>query len=242
VERTDGHAPGPPRRTGRPPRISREQIARAAVEVGLSDLTLKAVAEHLGVSVAALYHHVDGKDDLMRLAADRSATRLRLPADVGQHWAVWLLEWAAYNHDAFVADPALLEQYLEGAISPEVIARNAQSILEVLVRQGFGADDALEAYEVVTTCALGTAINAIRDSRSAARGRPRAADEIRQVAVDDPEHLALVHEAVTRRTAPGADRATDRFRAVITGIAALRGDDADEVAAVLAGTEPATGA
>src|SRR3954469_17552760 len=90
----------PGRRRGRPPRISQDQIADAALEVGLSELTLRAVADHLGVTVAALYHHVDGKDALLRLAADRSARRLTVPEDHGQHWAVWLLEWAAYNRAA----------------------------------------------------------------------------------------------------------------------------------------------
>ena len=50
----------PHRKAGRPPRISRAMIAEAANELGLDGLTLKAVADHLGVTVAALYHHVAG--------------------------------------------------------------------------------------------------------------------------------------------------------------------------------------
>ena len=79
---------------GRPPRISRQMIAEAAHELGLDGLTLRAVADHLDVSIAALYHHVSGKDDLMRLAAEYSAANVPIPQDVGQHWAVWLQEWA----------------------------------------------------------------------------------------------------------------------------------------------------
>src|SRR5262245_13502271 len=108
-------------KVGRPARISRRAIAEAANEIGLSQLTLRAVAERLGVSVASLYHHVDGKDDLLRLAAEYTAARTPIPQAHGQHWAVWLLEWAFYNRDAFAAEPALLEQYLDGAISAEVI-------------------------------------------------------------------------------------------------------------------------
>src|SRR3954452_16282727 len=93
----------PPRRVGRPPRIDREAIAKAAHEVGLGNLTLKAVAERLGVSVAGLYHHIDGRDDLVRLATEYTVMRVKVPEDRGQHWAVWLLEWATYNHRTFVA-------------------------------------------------------------------------------------------------------------------------------------------
>ncbi len=53
-------------KVGRPPRISRQMIAEAANEIGLDGLTLRAVADHLDVTIAALYHHVSGKDDLMR--------------------------------------------------------------------------------------------------------------------------------------------------------------------------------
>jgi AcrR family transcriptional regulator len=52
-------------RVGRPPSIDRSMIADAAAEIGLENLTMKAVAERLGVSVTGLYHHVAGRDDLM---------------------------------------------------------------------------------------------------------------------------------------------------------------------------------
>ena len=55
---------------------------------------------------------------------------------------MWLLEWAAYNRPRFVADPALLEQFIDGAVSPAVIARNAEAFLAVLVRQGFTVPEA----------------------------------------------------------------------------------------------------
>src|SRR4051794_21547357 len=119
-------------RLGRPPRINRQMIAEAAHDLGIERLTLRDVAEHLGVSVAALYHYVAGKDDLLRLAAEYSAARVPLPEDHGQHWALWLLEWATYNRDAFVARPGLLAQFLEGAISADAIAANVNAILGLL--------------------------------------------------------------------------------------------------------------
>jgi AcrR family transcriptional regulator len=146
------------RKAGRPPRISRAMIAEAAHELGLDGLTLKAVADHLGVSVAALYHHVSGKDDLLRIAAEESTRAIPLPVDRGQHWAQWLLDWANYNRAVFTAQPGLLGQYLEGAIQPESVVQNLDAILTVLVAQGFTVEDANAAYELVTSCALGTVV------------------------------------------------------------------------------------
>ena len=101
---------------GRPARIDRAMIARAAYEIGLDRVTMKAVADHLGVSVPGLYHHVQGRDDLMRLGAEYSAAQIHVPIDHGQHWSAWLLEWANYSHDAFVAQPALLGQFLNSSL------------------------------------------------------------------------------------------------------------------------------
>ena len=170
------------RKVGRPPRIDRAMIGRAAHEVGMADLTVKRVADHLGVSVAGLYHHVEGRDDLLRLAAEYSATRLPAPADRGQHWALWLLEWANHNRDAFVSEPGLLGQYLDGAISTEAIADNVDAILGVLVRQGFSIHEARAAYDLVSVCAVGSAVAEIREKSAADAGRPLAADHLRVLA------------------------------------------------------------
>ena len=156
-----------PRPVGRPPRINRLMIAEAAHDIGLEGLTLRAVADHLGVSIAALYHHVKSKDDLLRVAAEYSASRVPLPVDRGQHWAVWLYEWAVYNRDVFLARPGLLARYLEGAISAEAIAGSIDTIIGRLVDQGFDVLEANEANELVTSCALGTAVAALRQQEAA---------------------------------------------------------------------------
>jgi AcrR family transcriptional regulator len=200
-------------------------IAQAAHELGLEGLTLKAVADHLEVSVAALYHHVAGKDDLMRLAAEVSLHAVPMPDDRGQDWATWLLEWARYNHDVFLSQPALLSQYLEGAIATEVIAERTDLILRVLVREGFEAREAMSAYELVSSFAIGAAVAAIRERNAAAAGQS-IASEYRRLLADRPRtdlpHLrALVRGAGTARTATFDERA----RTLIAGIAARRGED-----------------
>jgi AcrR family transcriptional regulator len=219
------------RKVGRPPRIDRDKIAQAAHEVGMADLTIKAVADQLGVSVAGLYHHIDGKADLLRLAAEYSATRLPTPVDHDQHWSLWLLEWATYNRNAFMAEPGLLTQYLEGAISAEAIADNADAILGLLVRQGFAILEARAAYELVSSCAIGSAISATRERQAARAGRSVMAEHLRVLAQRDPSDLPylrlLVAEAATRPDEPFLSRITT----VLIGIAIRHGDDWHDVVA-----------
>jgi AcrR family transcriptional regulator len=216
---------------GRPPRINRQMIAEAAHELGLEQLTLKAVADHLGVSIAALYHYVKGKDDLLRLAAEYAASRVPLPEDHGQHWAIWLLEWATYNRDVFLARQGLLAQYLDGAISPESIAPNVDTILGVLVRQGFTVTEANATYELVSSCALGTAVATIRERQSARAGRSVAAAYrrlVRQRKADDLPYLrALLEEADAGVRRPFEENVAT----ILIGVAIRRGDDWHEIEA-----------
>ena len=54
------------KRIGRPPRIDLAAIADAVLVIGFDDVTMRRVADHLGVSVPGLYHYVKGRDDLLR--------------------------------------------------------------------------------------------------------------------------------------------------------------------------------
>ena len=220
-------------KVGRPPRISRQMIAEAANEIGLEGLTLRAVADHLGVTIAALYHHVSGKDDLMRAAAEHSAATVPIPQDTGQHWAVWLQEWAAYNHDVFLAQPALLAQYLEGAIPMETIAVNVDRILGLLVRDGFTVLDANAAYEVVTACALGSAVIATRERAAIESGRSLRKAHAAVVA-SQADH-ELPHLEALLRDLPHAGRRSfrERVHTALRGIASERGVTWSSVQAAL---------
>ena len=225
-------------RVGRPPRINREMIAEAAHDLGLDGLTLKAVADHLGVSIAALYHHVEGKDDLMRLAAEYSATKVPLPKDTGQHWALWLLEWARYNRDAFLAQPGLLAQYLEGAISAESIAGNIDVILGLLVRQGFSITEANAAYNLVTSCAIGTAVAVIREREASNVGRSALSEHERILAQTPEDELPYLRALLA--AVPTSERPTfrERITTVLIGIAIRHGEDWRSVVGIIEAAPP----
>jgi len=208
-------------RVGRPPRIDRAAIARAAAEIPMQDLTLRSVAERLGVSVPSLYHHVRGRDDLIRLAATQSAQRMSIPVDHGQHWAVWLYEWAVYTSSSFANDPELLKHFIDGAIGPEVMAANVDAAMGLCMRHGFTAAEAREAYQLVSECALGAAISAIRDRRAEEDGVPFDL-AVRSLIAQGGE---LPHLAELIRAADFAGHVSLRrqITTVLAGIAALRG-------------------
>ena len=227
--------PTPAKRpVGRPPRISRQSIAEAASEIGLADLTLRAVADRLGVSITGLYHHIQDKDDLMRLAAEYSATRVQLPEDRGQHWAVWLLEWASYSREVFLAQPGLLGQFLEGAISMEAIAEKVDTMLDLLVRQGFTLVEANAAFSLVNSCAVGSAVQAIREAKAATAGRASVAEHRRVLAQHGPDELVHLRGLLADPAAATPPFAV-QLTTVLIGIAARRGESLGSVPALRTG-------
>lgn len=213
-------------RIGRPARIDRDAIARAVLEIGVDDATIKRVAAHLGVSVPGLYYYVRGRDDLLRLAAELTLARTEPPVYEGQHWARWLREWARHTRSSMAANPTLLEQYLAGGLADGRIFASIGIVVEVLTDAGLAPEAAVAAWGVVGAVALGSAVQDVRfgtDDAAAWAERARAV-----LAGPDGvggEALAAFLEAQS------ADRDTefeDRLTTVLVGIAVRSGLPVDD--------------
>jgi TetR/AcrR family transcriptional regulator, tetracycline repressor protein len=67
--------------------LDQTQVVGAALtlldEVGLDELTMRRLAEHLGVKAASLYRHVRSKDDLLALLGDEISAEIPLPSQAG---------------------------------------------------------------------------------------------------------------------------------------------------------------
>jgi hypothetical protein len=146
-----------------------------------------------------------------------------VPVDQGQHWAVWLRQWARYNRDAFVAEPALLARYLGGDIASTTIAARLEEVLRVLVRSGFTLREANAAYDLVTSCALGSAVGTIR-ARQVADGGPSVLslgeNMVGDALLDSVPTLAALFDEIRQHGGPSFDQ---QITTVLRGIAAQRG-------------------
>lgn len=218
-------APAPAGRVGRPPRIDRAAIAAAVLELGLDGISMKAVADHLGVSVPGLYHHVRNRKELLLLAAEHSMARVRPPEDRGQHWDEWLREWARHVCASFGDEPEVLAQFMSGAIRWEAMVDVIDSVLQVLGRDGFDPPAALAAWDTVACYAVGAAADEIRRRGAAAEGRSTLAELHRVTALRPPHELAGVRALLERPPLRLEQDVEDQLTTVLVGIAARRGED-----------------
>ncbi|WP_338896849.1 TetR/AcrR family transcriptional regulator C-terminal domain-containing protein [Streptomyces sp. TG1A-60] len=79
----------PPAPRHEPP-LSRERITEAAIalldEEGMERLTMRHLAERLGVGATTLYWHIDTKDDVVDLATDAIFAEAPLPDEQDGNW------------------------------------------------------------------------------------------------------------------------------------------------------------
>src|ERR1043165_7723087 len=103
-------------RRGRPPRIDHSAIVAAVREIGTENVTMRRVAEHLGISLPGLYHHVKNQDDLLRLATESALVMSPPPRYSGEHWATWMRSYASYIRTVLASEPALVEKFVTGGV------------------------------------------------------------------------------------------------------------------------------
>ncbi|HUY75380.1 MAG TPA: TetR/AcrR family transcriptional regulator C-terminal domain-containing protein, partial [Ktedonobacterales bacterium] len=138
-------APEPrPERRG----LDRAQIIEAALalldEVGLEGLTMRRLAERLGVKAASLYWHVQDKDDVLDLMADAICAEIRPPAK-DLSWRVMTEELAWECRRVYLSHrDAALVLAATPPLGPNRI-RLMELAFSVLLQGGFMPRDAVYA-------------------------------------------------------------------------------------------------
>jgi AcrR family transcriptional regulator len=219
------NAPSPTRRVGRPPRIDRDAIAQAVLNLGLDGISVKAVAEHLGVSAQGLYHHVRNRKELLLLAAEYSVSRMPAPEDRGQHWDEWLREWARHVYVSFVDEPEVVAHFLSGDLRWEAMVDVIDSVLQVLGRAGFDPPAALAAFDTVALYAVGAAAHEIRRQRAAREGRSTLAELHRVTSSRPADELPGVRALLKTPPLHLEQDFEEQLTTVLVGIAARRRED-----------------
>ena len=211
-----------PKRIGRPPRIDKDAIARAVLEIGFDEVTMKRAAEHLGVSVPGLYHYVRGRDDLIRLAADHAMSGVALPVYKGQTWEDWLREWGRYIDRSMSLRPEVLQHFLTASIDDTRVIEVMGGALDRLVELGLTPEFAFEAWQMVAAVATGAAAGRVRERSAAESGQPWIARVHSILARMEPSELPALRAIASSRLPNAAQNLDRQLDTVIAGLQARR--------------------
>ncbi|MBN9791409.1 MULTISPECIES: TetR/AcrR family transcriptional regulator [unclassified Pseudonocardia] len=135
-----GNRPGPK------PRLTREEIVEAAVEVGVDRLSVAAVADRLGVAPGTLYRYVDGLEEIAAAAVALVFARTALP-DTTQGWRAFLEAEAALAFDLLLRYSGLIQDL--GADLSAVAGDRMRRIVAALHGAGFGTSAAVRVADAV---------------------------------------------------------------------------------------------
>lgn len=138
--------------------LDRARITATALEmideVGVEKLTMRAVAARLDVSAMALYHHVEDKDELLRMVGDDVLGRLQLPDPDAGDWREQFTAVSLAAVDALLEVPGLSSVLLSSKMLPNA-RRLVQFCIGQFERGGLDHDKAQEVYAGVQTLVLG---------------------------------------------------------------------------------------
>ena len=141
--------------------LSRERVLRAAVEVadvgGISGLTIRSLAQELGVKPMSVYHHVANKDEILDGIVDIVFSEIELPTAEG--------EWLSEIHKRAGSARRVLRRHpwaiglLESRTSPgPATLRHHDANIAVLRAAGFSVEMTAHAYALIDSFVYGFAL------------------------------------------------------------------------------------
>ena len=145
-------------RRGPAPQLDRDRIVARALEIvdaeGVAALSLRRLADDLGVTPMALYWHVADKADLLELVGHRVLEEIAIPERAGA--------WTDQLRDIH---RAMFTSFLRHRNAAEVVAGRArfgpdglaafERILAILLEAGFTPEAAFDAYQSLYLFTLG---------------------------------------------------------------------------------------
>jgi len=182
---------------GRPRVIDRAKILAAANEIGLDRLTMRAVAEHLGVTTQALYNHVGGRRELVALMANDYGESTPMPSEAIDDWREWLIVFAQDLRALLLARPGMAESLMsQGPTTPQAL-KFVDRAIALMATDGFDEREAIVAYRMIVEFVISSVQRQEKNEAASTGGGHPNALFYEALAKSDPDELQnLAHIAV----------------------------------------------
>jgi AcrR family transcriptional regulator len=139
-----------------PDPLSRADILDATMplvaEHGIDGVSLRMVADALGISSPALYHYFSGRDDLLDRCCERVAAEVDLTVDPTARWDDAIVAVILNMHRAFARYPGVAARVLPAQRPSRAADRISGVVYELALGAGYSpdaAEDLLAAMRVV---------------------------------------------------------------------------------------------
>jgi TetR/AcrR family transcriptional regulator, tetracycline repressor protein len=138
--------------------LDREHVVRVALalaeRVGVQQLTMRALAQELGLSHTATYYHVPNKQEILDLVADRVLQRITIP-DAGEGtWEDRLRALYSSGHQELLKVPGIA-QAVQNRPLTDTGRRLGEAAAGILLESGLDEQEAARAHALLFTYLLG---------------------------------------------------------------------------------------
>jgi AcrR family transcriptional regulator len=137
--------------------LNRERVLSAAIaladESGIESLSMRKLAERLGVEAMSLYNHIANKNDLLEGIVEAVAGEIVTPAD-DVDWKEAIHEVAISAHETLLRHPWASGLWMGTSPGPARM-RYGDSLLGAFRGAGFSKDLTYHAYHIVESYVLG---------------------------------------------------------------------------------------
>lgn len=169
------------------PLLSRERIRRSALGVvdahGLTGLSMRKLADELGVRAPSLYSHYRTKEELLQDIADDIMSAVDVSDFEKSDWRTGLRTWARSYRAALAAHPGMIPILATGPARRAVSLARADAVHGGLVRAGWPPRYATMIGASTKYLVLGAAMSSFS----------RGFEDDVQVYVDRYPHLTQAH-------------------------------------------------
>lgn len=136
--------------------LTRDELFERALAIvdteGLEALTMRHLAEDVGVEAASLYYHVPNKDALLNGVLVRMRTEMRIPEQLPADWMDLMEAIFSEYRRVLAAHPNLM------SLAGRRVESDPDSGLVFLVQQGFSNDDAVELWQSMIAFTVGFSV------------------------------------------------------------------------------------
>lgn len=140
--------------------LSRDRVLHAAValadEDGIDSVTMRKVAEELGVEAMSLYHHVANKEDMLDGMIDRVFSEIELPS--GGDWKAALRRRAISVRRVLMDHRWAIGLMDSRTSSGPATLRHHDAVIGTLRRGGFSVAEAAHAFAILDSFIYGFAL------------------------------------------------------------------------------------
>jgi AcrR family transcriptional regulator len=203
------------RRPGPEPRFTREELARRALAImdahGSEALTMRRLAEELGMGTMALYRYFPSKNDLMDAAIEVAAPEVELPEPGAAPWKDQLAGLARALFQAGLRHPSVARERFDRPLQTPGAMRVTDRAIALLLEAGLSKRDAVASFKALLVHTLGAAAFAASEARPEVR--QKASERHASASAEEVPAMAAVASEFT--AALGGDQAFE------LGLAAL---------------------